>query len=70
MRKIFMLLTSLVLSSSLYAEEATADIQQLQYESVCNIEFYVTVIAVAVCLGLGLVMWRLILLSKNQRSIF
>lgn len=35
-----------------------------------NIEYYTAVLAVACCLGLGLIIWRLIMLSKNQREIF
>ncbi len=35
-----------------------------------NIEFYTAISAVCLCLGMGLVVWRLILLSKNQRKLF
>ncbi len=35
-----------------------------------NIEYYAAILAVCAGLGLGLVLWRLILLSKNQRSLF
>ena len=35
-----------------------------------RIEGYAAVLAVACCMGVGLVLWRLALLSKNQRRLF
>jgi hypothetical protein len=39
-------------------------------ETLTRIEYYTAILAVSMGMGLGLVIWRLILLSKNQRSLF